>query len=151
MTARHLNENGRGRALAAAWLTSDACVVASMDIDPPSKISALLPVVAPVISGHSDVSIGSRFARHHSSYFNLLLRIALGARVSDAQCGLIAVRAEIARLLVPRVRSRNRFFDAELLVVAERAGLRIHELPVASSSIYGERAAPAVGDRFITS
>jgi len=136
-----LNEKGRGRALAASWLTSDAQVVAYMDVDLSTDLSALLPLIAPVISGHSDVSIGSRLARGArvvrstkreviSRCYNLLLRVVLGVRFKDAQCGFKAVRADVARRLVPEVQNRNWFFDTELLVRAERAGLRVHELPV---------------------
>jgi glycosyltransferase involved in cell wall biosynthesis len=137
----HVNEKGRGRALAAAWLTSDARVVAYMDVDLSTKLSALLPLVAPVLSGHSDVSIGSRLAPGArvargikreliSRAYNLLLRLSLGVRFRDAQCGFKALRADVARRLLPQVQNRNWFFDTELLVVAERAGLRIHELEV---------------------
>ena len=136
-----LNEKGRGRALAASWLTSDAQVVAYMDVDLSTDLSALLPLVAPIISGHSDVSIGSRLVRGArvvrsakreliSRCYNLLLRLVLGVRFKDAQCGFKAVRADVARRLVPDVQNRNWFFDTELLVQAERAGLRVHELPV---------------------
>jgi glycosyltransferase involved in cell wall biosynthesis len=136
-----LNEKGRGRALAASWLTSDAQVVAYMDVDLSTDLSALLPLVAPIISGHSDVSIGSRLvsgarvvrsAKREliSRCYNLLLRLVLGVRFKDAQCGFKAVRADVARRLVPDVQNRNWFFDTELLVQAERAGLRVHELPV---------------------
>src|SRR5438105_2934269 len=137
-----LKEKGRGRALAAAWLTSDARVVAYMDVDLSTDLSALLPLVAPVMSGHSDVSIGSRLARGArvvrglkreliSRCYNLLLRVSLGVKFGDAQCGFKAMRADVARRLVPEVKNRNWFFDTELLVVAQRAGFRIHELPVA--------------------
>jgi len=137
----HINEKGRGRALAAAWLTSDARVVAYMDVDLSTDLRALLPLVAPVMSGHSDISIGSRLARGArvvrglkreliSRCYNRLLRMSLGVRFRDAQCGFKAIRADVARRLVPQVENRNWFFDTELLVVAERAGLRIHELPV---------------------
>ena len=137
----HLNEKGRGRALAAAWLTSDARVVAYMDVDLSTKLSALLPLVAPVLSGHSEVSIGSRLARGArvargikreliSRAYNMLLRLSLGVRFRDAQCGFKALRADVAHRLLPQVQNRNWFFDTELLVVAERAGLRIHELEV---------------------
>jgi glycosyltransferase involved in cell wall biosynthesis len=137
----HLNEKGRGRALAAAWLTSDARVVAYMDVDLSTKLSALLPLVAPVLSGHSEISIGSRLARGArvargikreliSRAYNLLLRLSLGVSFRDAQCGFKALRADVARRLLPQVQNRNWFFDTELLVVAERAGLRIHELEV---------------------
>jgi glycosyltransferase involved in cell wall biosynthesis len=146
----HLNEKGRGRAIAAGWLTSEARVVASLDFNRSINLSALLPLVAPVISGHSDVSIGSRSTRHISRLYDLLLQLGLGVRIRDAQSGLLATRAEIARLLVPAVQNRNRFFEAELLLVAERAGLSVHELPLVSSSVSGSGAASAVGGRFIT-
>jgi putative flippase GtrA len=60
----------------------------------------------------------------------MLLRVVLGVRFKDAQCGFKAVSADVARRLVPEVQNRNWFFDTELLVRAERAGLRVHELPV---------------------
>lgn len=137
----HLNEKGRGRALAAAWLTSDARVVAYMDVDLSTDLNALLPLVAPVMSGHSDVSIGSRLARGARVVhglrrdvirrcYSLLLRLSLGVRFPDAECGFKAMRADVARRLVPQVKNRNRFFDTELLVVARRAGMRICELPL---------------------
>jgi glycosyltransferase involved in cell wall biosynthesis len=136
-----LSEKGRGRALAESWLTSDAQVVAYMDVDLSTDLSALLPLIAPVISGHSDVSIGSRLANGArvvrspkreviSRSYNLLVRLVLGVRFKDAQCGFKAVRADVARRLIPEVQNRNWFFDTELLVRAERAGLRVHELPV---------------------
>ena len=65
-----------------------------------------------------------------SRSYNLLLRQALRARFSDAQCGFKAIRRHAARELLPLVEDDAWFFDTELLVVAERAGLRIHEVPV---------------------
>jgi glycosyltransferase involved in cell wall biosynthesis len=123
----HLSEKGRARALAAAWLTSDARVVAEMDVDASADLSALLPLLAPVISGHTEISIGSRHAAATQS--NLLVRLLLGAGLREVQCGCKAMRADVARRLVREVVSRDWLFDTELLVRAERAGLRIHELP----------------------
>src|SRR4051794_39977222 len=57
-----LERKGRGRALRAAWSRSDARVVAYMDVDLSTDLRALLPLVAPLLSGHSDVAIGSRLA-----------------------------------------------------------------------------------------
>jgi glycosyltransferase involved in cell wall biosynthesis len=136
-----IGDKGRGRALAATWLISDADVVAYMDVDLSTDLDALLPLVAPLISGHSDVAIGSRLAGGArvrrglkreliSRCYNAILRLALGAKFKDAQCGFKAMRADTARRLVPRVENRNWFFDTELLVLAQRAGLRIHEVPV---------------------
>ena len=113
--------------MAASWLTSDAMVVAYMGVDLSTDLSALLPLVAPIISGHSDLSIGSRLAPGSrvvrsakreviSRGYNLLLRFALGVRVKDAQCGFKAMSADVARRLVPSVQDRNWCFDTELPV-----------------------------------
>ncbi|MDT5010626.1 MAG: hypothetical protein QOH57_2243 [Mycobacterium sp.] len=137
----HLDAKGRGGALQAAWSSSNATVVAYMDVDLSTHLSALMPLVAPLISGHSDIAIGSRLAASArvvrgpkrefiSRSYNLLLKSALGARFSDAQCGFKAMRADVARELLPLVSDTGWFFDTELLVIAERAGLRIHEVPV---------------------
>ncbi len=136
-----LTQKGRGRALRAAWSASDADVVAYMDVDLSTDLNALLPLVAPLVSGHSDVAIGTRLARGAhvvrsarreviSRTYNHLLHASLGARFSDAQCGFKALRADAARRLLPEVRDDGWFFDTELLVAAQRVGLRIHEVPV---------------------
>jgi len=139
--AVHLDAKGRGRALKAVWSTSDADVLAYCDVDLSTDLAALLPLVAPLLSGHSDVAIGTRLAAGSrvvrgpkreviSRCYNLLLHVALRVRVSDAQCGFKAIRADAARALLPQVRDDAWFFDTELLVLAEAAGMRIHEVPV---------------------
>lgn len=139
--AVHLDAKGRGRALHTAWLGSDAAVLAYMDVDLSTDLSALLPLVAPLVSGHSHLAIGTRLSRTArvvrgprreviSRCYNLLLHGALAARFSDAQCGFKAIRADAARRLLPLVADTGWFFDTELLVLAERADLRIHEVPV---------------------
>jgi putative flippase GtrA len=139
--AIHLDAKGRGRALRSAWLSSEASIVAYMDVDLSTDLDALLPLVAPLISGHSDVAIGSRLARGArvrrgtkreliSRAYNFLLHLGLGTKFSDAQCGFKAITAVAARRLVPAVQDQAWFFDTELLVLAQRAGMRIHEVPV---------------------
>ena len=139
--AMHLPEKGRGRALRAAWGGTDAQVVAYTDVDLSTDLAALAPMVTAILSGHSDVAIGSRL---HSSArvirgpkrefisrgYNLILRTTLAARFSDAQCGFKAVRADVAKALLPLVEDQGWFFDTELLVLAQRSGLRILEVPV---------------------
>lgn len=138
---RRLDQPGRGRALKDAWGASDAAVVVYMDVDLSTDLAALLPLVAPLLSGHSDIAIGTRLDPASrtvrgtkreviSRCYNLLLRTTLGARFSDAQCGFKAMRAEVARALLPLVEDDSWFFDTEMLLVAERSGLRIHEVPV---------------------
>src|SRR5215207_7563959 len=136
-----IEEPGRGRALKQVWSGSTADVLAYMDVDLSTTLSALLPLVAPLLAGHSDVAIGTRLSRGSrvvrrpgrevlSRGYNLLLRATLGTRFSDAQCGFKAIRADVAAGLLPLVQDTSWFFDTELLVLAERAGLRIHEVPV---------------------
>ena len=137
----HLDKKGRGRALRAAWLQSDAPIVAYMDVDLSTDLRALLPLVAPLLSGHSDLAIGSRLAHGArvkrgpkreiiSRCYMLVLRLSLGAHFTDAQCGFKAVRTSVAKQLLPQVKDEAWFFDTELLIIAQRAGLRVHEVPV---------------------
>ena len=137
----HLDAKGRGRALRAAWLSSPAAVVAYMDVDLSTDLGALHPLVAPLVAGESDVAIGSRLARGAqtrrgfkrefiSRGYMLVLRLALGVHFTDAQCGFKALRSEVARQIVPKIEDQTWFFDTELLVLAQRAGFRVHEVPV---------------------
>ncbi|MFE6687674.1 glycosyltransferase [Streptomyces sp. NPDC057743] len=141
VTAVRLEQKGRGRALRTVWSHSGAPVLAYMDVDLSTDLNALLPLVAPLISGHSDLAIGSRLSRSArvvrgpkrefiSRTYNLILRGSLAARFSDAQCGFKAIRGDVAARLLPMVEDTGWFFDTEMLVLAERAGLRIHEVPV---------------------
>jgi glycosyltransferase involved in cell wall biosynthesis len=137
----HLDEKGRGRALRRAWLASTAKVVAYVDVDLSTDLRGLPPLIAPLLSGHSDIAIGTRLAKSArvtrggkrefiSRSYNLLLRRVMGARFSDAQCGFKAMRADVAVKLLPLVEDTGWFFDTELLILAERSGMRIHEVPV---------------------
>ncbi len=139
--AVRLEQPGRGRALRSIWLANDADVLAYMDVDLSTDLNALLPLVAPLLSGHSDVAIGTRLARGArvvrgprreviSRGYNLLLHATLGARFSDAQCGFKAISRARARVLLPLTQDTGWFFDTELLILAQQAGLRIHEVPV---------------------
>ncbi len=136
-----LEEKGRGRALRLAWSASTARVVAYMDVDLSTDLRALLPLLAPLLSGHSQVAIGSRLARGSnvvrgakreliSRTYNLILRTLLRAKFSDAQCGFKAVRADVLEELLAEVHDEGWFFDTELLVLAQRRGMRIHEVAV---------------------
>lgn len=139
--AVHLDAKGRGRALKQVWLSSDAPILAYVDVDLSTDLDALYPLVAPLMSGHSDLAIGSRLARGSrtvrgakrefiSRTYNLILRATLGASFTDAQCGFKAIRADVAAEILPYVEDNTWFFDTELLVLAQKSELRIHEVPV---------------------
>jgi glycosyltransferase involved in cell wall biosynthesis len=136
-----LEQKGRGRALRAAWSHSTARVVAYMDVDLSTDLRALLPLVSPLLSGHSEVAIGTRLAPGSrvtrgrkrdfiSRSYNHLLRLSLRARFSDAQCGFKAVRSDVLPELLAAVEDQGWFFDTELLIAAQRRGMRIHEVAV---------------------
>jgi glycosyltransferase involved in cell wall biosynthesis len=141
VAALNLPAKGRGRALRAAWSATDAEVACYMDVDLSTDLRALLPLVAPLLSGHSELAIGTRLAAGSrvergrkrefiSRSYNRILRTTLRARFSDAQCGFKAARTDVLRGLLPDVQDEAWFFDTELLVLAQRRGLRVHEVPV---------------------
>jgi glycosyl transferase family 2 len=136
-----LTRQGRGHALRCAWKASAAEVVAYMDVDLSTSLSALMPLVASVLSGHGDVAVGTRLGRGArvvrgpkreliSRAYSLLVRTSLRSKVSDFQCGFKALRRERALELLPLVEDESWFFDTELVVTAERLGLRVTEIPV---------------------
>jgi glycosyltransferase involved in cell wall biosynthesis len=136
-----LERPGRGLALKTAWLASEADVVSYMDVDLSTNLASFLPLVAPLVSGHSELAIGTRLAHNAhvrrqlrreilSRGYNRIVRSAFRVGFSDAQCGFKALRGDVARRLLPHVEDESWFFDTELLLLAERNGLRIHEVPV---------------------
>ncbi|MFC0434369.1 bifunctional glycosyltransferase family 2/GtrA family protein [Kutzneria buriramensis] len=137
----HLDRKGRGLALRKAWGWSDADIVVYMDVDLSTGLNALLPLVAPLVNGHSDVAIGSRLAAGSrtirgpkremiSRCYNAMIRLSHGAKFTDAQCGFKAARTDVIRRLLPHIADDSWFFDTELLLLAEHNGLRVHEVPV---------------------
>ena len=141
VVAVHLAEKGRGRALKYVWGRSPAEVLVYLDEDLSTDLAALPPLVAPLLSGHSDLAIGTRLGRSArvargsrrefiSRSYNLLLRGTMSVGFTDAQCGFKAIRHDVADRLLPLVEDNAWFFDTELLILAERAGMRIHEIPV---------------------
>ena len=140
--AFHLPQKGRGRALRAAWLRSDADAVCYMDVDLSTDLSALPALIASVLDGGYDVAIGTRLARGSRVYkrtlkreitsrsYNLIIKSMFWTRFSDAQCGFKALNRAAAQRLLPLVQDNAFFFDTEMLLIAEKRGLRIFEAPV---------------------
>jgi glycosyltransferase involved in cell wall biosynthesis len=139
--AMTLDRKGRGFALRRAWEASSAEVVAYMDVDLSTALTGLMPLVASVLSGHGDVAVGTRLARGArvvrgpkreliSRAYSLLVRTSQRSRISDFQCGFKALRRECALELLPLVEDDAWFFDTELLITAERLGMRVSEIPV---------------------
>jgi glycosyltransferase involved in cell wall biosynthesis len=137
----HLDRKGRGRALRAAWSRSEADAMCYMDVDLSTGLDAILPLLGGVADEGCAVAYGSRVAKRadiersflrevNSRAYIALIKLLFRTRFSDAQCGFKAISREAARALLPRVRDEEWFFDTELLVLAEKSGHRLKEVPV---------------------
>ncbi len=136
----NLAQKGRGLALRAAWSRSNADVVSYMDVDLSTNLRYFPLLVEGLRCGY-DIAIGSRLMQASmvarrlkrevlSRGFNLLIRLLFQIRFSDAQCGFKAMKREAAHTLLPFVVNDGWFFDAELLILAEKNKFRIFEAPV---------------------
>ena len=137
----HIPQKGRGRALHAAWTETNADVRTYMDIDLSTGLPAYLDLVRAIALEGYDVAIGTRLHPRSavsrslrrdliSQAYNVIIKLAFDTRFSDAQCGFKAIGASAAERLLPLIADGEWFFDTELLIVAERNGLRIKDVPV---------------------
>ena len=137
----HLPQKGRGRALRKAWLETDADATSYMDVDLSTDLSCLLPLARAVLEEGYDVATGSRMTRGSritrslrrettSRGFIFLIRVLFLSRLTDTQCGFKAITRQAAQELLPRVENEEWFFDTELLLLAEKGGYRIKQVPV---------------------
>ena len=137
-----LEERGRGRALRTAWLASEAKFHCYMDVDLSTELEAIPQLIESLDTGGYDLAVGTRLDRGSnvigrtlkrevvSRCYNLIIRSMFFVRFRDAQCGFKAISREAARDLAPLVVDNGWFFDTELLILAEKNGYRIFELPV---------------------
>lgn len=137
----HLLQRGRGRALRSSWLQSKADVVCYMDVDLSTDLKHLPQLIGAIAKDGYDVSTGSRLMRESritrsfkresiSRIYNVLVKAVLFTKFSDAQCGFKAVSRKAVEVIVPQVEDQSWFFDTELLVLAEKQGYRIKDIPV---------------------
>lgn len=135
-----LNQKGRGRALKRAWLDSSADIVSYMDVDLSTSLDSFPKLIDAIVNGY-DIAIGSRLMNESQTYrsfrreflsrtYNLFLRLMLRTHFKDAQCGFKAVSKRAVRMVVPVLEQKEWFFDTELLVLSEKMGLKIKEIPV---------------------
>ena len=136
-----LAERGRGRALKRVWQNSSADILAYMDVDLSTSLDDFLPMIQPLVAGEAGVAIGSRLTKGSkttrgvkrefiSRCYNNIIKWTSGTKFSDAQCGFKAIRRDVAAKFLPKIKDNEWFFDTELLIKTERAGVPIHEQPV---------------------
>lgn len=136
-----LAKRGRGRALKQVWQNSQADVLTYMDVDLSTSLNDFLPMIQPLVAGEAGVAIGSRLMKESktsrgfkrefiSRCYNKIIKLTSRTKFSDAQCGFKAIRRDVAKRFLPNIKDNEWFFDTELLIKAERAGVPIHEQPV---------------------
>jgi glycosyltransferase involved in cell wall biosynthesis len=136
-----LLQKGRGRALRHAWLRSNADMVCYMDVDLSTKLEHIPELLNAIAHDSYDVATGSRLMRDSrttrslkreiiSRIYNVLVKAVLFTRFSDAQCGFKALSRKAVERIVPQIKDQAWFFDTEMLVLAEKQGYRIKDLPV---------------------
>ena len=142
MTQNVLAIRGRGLALKEAWTTSTADVVSYMDADLSTDLVHLPKLIEMVVSGKCEVAIGTRLARGSKTKRSLKREITSRGyvamiratfprlKITDAQCGFKALSRRAVNEIVPLIENRMWFFDTEMLILAQRKGLKIRELPV---------------------
>jgi glycosyltransferase involved in cell wall biosynthesis len=147
-------ERGKGAAVRAGLLASDADLVAFMDADGATDLTALDEAWRRIRLG-SDVVIGSRAlagsvadvrscrtrAAGAALYRRLARRLVSG--IEDTQCGFKVMRGDLARTVAADLRARGFSFDVELLVRLQAAGARIAEIPVTWTDVPGSTFQPA--------
>lgn len=138
----HLAQRGRGRALRQAFVESQADIVFYMDVDLSTDLDHLPTLVEAIADEGYDIATGSRLLPESqvrgrslvreitSRTYILLLRVMFWVPFRDAQCGFKAMSRGVANELVPLLRDNGWFFDSELLILAQKCGYRICELPV---------------------
>ncbi len=131
---------GRGWALREAWSKSNAQLLSYMDVDLATDLKSFPQMVRNLTKGY-DVSVGSKYLKDSrmqrtalrnflSRGLNILTKIILGAKFTDAQCGFKSLKKEVANVLLPKVKDNFWFFDTELLFHAQREGMKIIEVPI---------------------
>ncbi len=136
-----IERKGRGFALKQVWLASPMDILSYMDVDLSTGLEAFPALIRAVADEGYDVAIGSRLApgsqverslkrRILTRGYNTIIKALFFTRFSDAQCGFKAVRREAAQRIVPLIEDNNWFFDTELLILAEKMGYRVKDVPV---------------------
>jgi len=140
---RHIHSKkrlGRGLALENALKASKGPIVAYMDSDLATDLRHLKEIIL-VIRNGADIATGSRYATGAvtkrrpvrlvaSLAFNAFVRLILGSKLRDHQCGFKAFRKSSIMKLLDSVEDKHWFWDTEVLVRAQWAGLKVVEIPV---------------------
>ena len=137
----YIEEKGRGRAVKFAWQQGKADYFAYMDIDLSTDLRHLPALIQALMAGYS-IAIGSRLLTESnvskrplkreilSRCYNMLIKLLFQTKFSDAQCGFKAIKKEVWDKISPLIQDNDWFFDSELLIIADKIGFKITEVPI---------------------
>ncbi|MCW4023644.1 MAG: glycosyltransferase family 2 protein [Candidatus Bathyarchaeota archaeon] len=132
---------GRGRALNATFKKSQGKIFVYMDVDLATDLNYLKELVDSIKIEGYDFSTGSRMLQQSkversgtrslaSKSYNFLVRLFLGSKIKDHQCGFKAFKREPTLKLIDEVQAPHWFWDTEILVRAQRSGYKVKEIAV---------------------
>lgn len=134
-------EKGKGVAIRRAWEAYDADTYCFMDADLSTDIEALPLLIGAIEKDGYDVACGSRFHRDShverslvrktvSFAYHILAFLVFQLKIKDLPCGFKAINNKIKTEIVPLVENNEWFFDSEMVILSEKSGYRIKEIPV---------------------
>lgn len=137
----NLTKKGRGWALRQAWMKSNAKYVAYMDVDLSSDINCFPEMLKKLEDGYDLVTgsrnlsgskvIGRTILRNIiSRSYIFLVKLIHGTRLSDTQCGFKALKRDVFIKVEPLIKNNLWFFDSELVIILERAGFKVTDIPI---------------------
>ncbi len=132
---------GRGRALMNAFEHAKGDIVVYMDVDLSTSLDHLKELVDSIAVEGYDVATGSRLLKESkaerplkrdlaSKVYNLLVRLMLGSKIRDHQCGFKAFKKDVILDIGKKVKDNHWFWDTEVLVLAQKLGYKVKEIPV---------------------
>ena len=133
----HERNQGRGATVSDGFRVARGAVVGYLDIDLEVHAHYIAPVVRAIEQG-ADVATVRRLyfvragalLRHVLSRgYAWLVRRLLSTRLVDTESGFKFFRRDKLMPLLEQVEDRHWFWDTEVMIRAERAGLRIVEVP----------------------
>ncbi len=143
---------GKGAAVRSGLLAAQRPIGLFSDADLSTPLEETPKLIEPIADGKIDIAFGSRaldrslIGQHQpwrreqaGRIFNLLVRLATGLPFWDTQCGFKAFRVDVCRPIFEAARIDGFAFDVELLYLAQRAGLRICEIPVRWNDAEGSK------------
>ncbi len=137
---KNKKREGKGKCISKAIAASKGSIIIFLDADLSFDLNILSKLIKAVVGG-ADIAIGSRllpnsttkrmlYRSFASRCYNWLVRLMFDSKVHDHQCGCKSFKKKKIAPLLPQVKSDHWFWDTELLILAQKKGLKVVEIPI---------------------